>query len=58
MVGRWMIAEIIYDGKLSVAAWLILAGMTALIVGGLSWCFYRAVAATRKDAAEQLPDEV
>jgi len=54
----WMFAEIIYDGQLSVEAWLILTGTVALIVGGLSWCFYRTVAAARKDTAEQLPDEI
>jgi len=53
-----MLAEINYDGQLSAGAWLILTGMVGLIVGGFSWCFYRAIAATNKDAAEQLPDEV
>jgi len=54
----WILAEITYDGRLSIEAWLILTAMLVLIVGGLSWCFYRAAAATKKDTAEQLPDEV
>jgi len=53
-----MLAEIVYDGELSGAAYTILAGMILLIVGGLSWCFYRALKATNKDTSEQLPDEV
>ena len=53
-----MIAEITYDGELSPAAYIILAAMFLIIVGGLSWCFYRALNATNKGAPEQLPDEV
>ena len=53
-----MLAEVEYDGELSGWAYGILAGMLLLIVGGLSWCFYRAMKAANKDAAEQLPDEV
>jgi len=53
-----ILAKINYDGHLSGSAWLILAGMIVLIVGGLSWCFYRAITATDKQAVEQLPDEV
>lgn len=53
-----IVAKIDYDGKLSYTAYLILAGVALLIVGGLSWCFYRAITAADKDADEQLPDEV
>jgi hypothetical protein len=52
-----MLAEIEYDGQLSASAYVILTAMVFLIVGGLSWCFYRAITAANKDAAEQLPDE-
>ena len=52
-----MLAEIEYDGQLSASAYIILTTMFFLIVGGLSWCFYRAITAVNKDAAEQLPDE-
>ena len=53
-----MLAEMIYDGELSFSAYVILAIMFLIIVGGLSWCFYRALNATNKDAPEQVPDEV
>ncbi len=52
-----MLAEIEYNGQLSAGAYIILTALFLLIVGGLSWCFYRAITAVNKDAAEQLPDE-
>lgn len=52
-----MLAEIEYNGQLSAEAYIILIAMFFLIVGGLSWCFYRAMASMNKDAEEQLPDE-
>ena len=54
---NWL-AEITYDGELSAWAYGILAGMLLIIVGGLCWCFYRALIATNKDASEQFPDDV
>ena len=53
-----MLAKVEYDGHLSADAYLILTVVLAIIVGGLSWCFYRALTATNKNDAEQLPDEV
>lgn len=53
-----MLDEINYDGQLSPAAYTILALMLAIIIGGFSWCFYRAISATDKDASEQYPDEI
>ena len=53
-----MLAEIIYDGQLSSSAYIILGVMFLIIVGGLSWCFYRALTAAGKDAPEQRPDEI
>jgi len=53
-----LFAEIPYDGELSVQAWLVLAGMILLIVGGLSWCLFRAVTAANKEPEEQIPDEL
>ena len=53
-----LLAKLTGDGELSGEAWLILAGMILLIVGGLSWCLFRAATAANKDAQEQLPDEV
>jgi len=52
-----MLAVIEYDGQLSADAYIILSAMFLLIVGGLSWCFYRAITAANKDAGKQLPDE-
>lgn len=52
-----MLAEIVYDGHLSGAAVAILVGMGLLIIGGLSWCFYRALNAAGQNAGEQYPDE-
>ena len=51
-----MLAEIEYNGELSLAAYLILAGMLVLLVGGYCWCFYRAIRAAG-DGEEQVPDE-
>ena len=53
-----LLAEITYDGELSAWAYGILAGMFLIIVGGLCWCFYRALIAANKDASEQFPDDV
>lgn len=53
-----ILAAVEYDGQLSGWAYAILAGMFLLIVGGLSWCFFKAITAASKDASEQLPDEV
>ena len=53
-----LLAKIEYDGKLSIEAWIILAVMIGLIVGGLSWCLYRAVSAANVTEEEQLPDDV
>ena len=53
-----MLAEMIYDGQLSGTAYLILAFLFLIIVGGLSWCFYRALTAAARNSREQVPDEV
>lgn len=53
-----VLGAIKYDGELSGSAYAILAGMILLIVGGLSWCFYRALKAAGKDAGEQHADEI
>ncbi len=53
-----ILAEIDYDGQLSAWAYIILAAIFLLIVGGLSWCFYRALTATGRNAVEQHPDDV
>ena len=33
------------------------AAVSIIIVGGLSWCFYRALTATDQETDEQVPDE-
>ncbi len=53
-----MLSEMTYDGELSGAAYVLLAAVLVLVVGGLSWCFYKALAGTNGDAAEQLADDV
>ena len=53
-----MLAEITYDGQLSFSAYVILAAVFLIIVGGLSWCFYRALTAAGQQTEEQLPDDV
>ena len=35
-----------YDGELSLAGYIIIAGMLGLITLGLGWCFYRAIRAS------------
>ncbi len=52
------LAEIDYNGELSGQAYIVLTCMLTIIVGGLGWCFYRAIGAASKDSEEQLPDEV
>ncbi len=48
-----------YNGELSGEAWIVLSAMILLIVGGLSWCFFKAItAANNNQDQEQLPDEV
>ena len=43
--------------KLSGVSYIILSIVFLLIIGGLGWCFYRAMTAAGKDAPEQRPDE-
>ena len=42
--------------EMSVAAYIILAVMLGIIVVGLGWCFYRALKAAGRGAAEQQPE--
>ena len=53
-----LFANIEYDGQLSATAYVILAVVLLGIIGGLGWCFYRAVTAADKSAEPQSPDEV
>ena len=53
-----LLADIEYDGQLSATAYIILAVVLFGIIGGLGWCFYRAVTAGDKPAEPQSPDEV
>jgi len=47
--------QIAYDGQLSGVAYTVLAVVSLIIIGGLAWCFYRAIsAANQREAAEQV----
>ena len=52
-----MLSEIIYDGELSGTAYMILFVALLVIIGGLAWCFYRAIRAAGERAGPQLPDD-
>ena len=52
-----MLSEIVYDGELSGTAYMILFVVLLIIIGGLSWCFYRAIKAAGDSASPQLPDD-
>ena len=52
------LSEVSYDGQLSAPAYVILGIVLLIIIGGLSWCFYRAVKAGGEEAPVQHPDEV
>jgi NSS family neurotransmitter:Na+ symporter len=43
-------------GELSGVSYLILAVVLLLIIGGLGWCFYRALAAAGRGGGEQHPE--
>jgi hypothetical protein len=48
----------VYDNRLSAVSYVILAAMLGLIVGGLGWCFYRAIKASGDEAPAQVAEEV
>ena len=52
-----LLSEINYNGELSVTAYIILAVMLLILIGGFSWCFYRAMTPADNNE-EQHPDEV
>ena len=53
-----MLSEVVYDGQLSATAYLMLFAVMLVIVGGLGWCFYRAVRAPSGDIDEpQEPED-
>ena len=52
-----LFANIEYNGRLSVTAYVILALVLLGIIAGLGWCFYRAVKAAGRSAEPQSPDE-
>ena len=53
-----ILSEVTYDGQLSAVAYIILSLALFVIIGGLAWCFYRAIMAGGQEAPEQHPDEV
>ena len=44
--------------KLSGVSYIILAVVFLIIIGGLAWCFYKALTAANRDTGIQHPDEV
>ena len=44
--------------KLSVISYIILTAALLIIIGGLGWCFYKALGAANKNTGIQHPDEV
>jgi NSS family neurotransmitter:Na+ symporter len=44
--------------QLSAVSYLILSVVFLLIIGGLGWCFYRALSVTNEDTGIQYPEEV
>jgi NSS family neurotransmitter:Na+ symporter len=44
--------------KLSGISYIILAAVFLIIVGGLTWCFFRALMVTNSDTGVQHPDEI
>lgn len=53
-----LVLQINYDGQLSLTAYLILTFVFLGIIGGLGWCFYRAVKAAGTNSEPQLPDDI
>ena len=43
--------------EMSWVSYLVLTAMTTLLVGGLAWCFYRAIKASGSAAPEQVPED-
>ncbi len=51
-----MLSEVVYDGELSATAYIVLFSVLLVIIGGLSWCFYRAIKAGGGTAEPQQPE--
>ena len=51
-------AEVPVHHELSGVSYVILAAIFLIIVGGLGWCFYRAIATTGKFEEPQSPEEI
>ncbi len=55
---RNTLSKVEYNGELSAVAYIILACAIFIMIGGLGWCFYRALMAGGQEAPQQHPDEV
>ena len=53
---KFTVTPIVYDNELSIVSWVILGVMLALIVGGLAWCFYRALRGAGAGEQEQVAE--
>jgi hypothetical protein len=51
-------AEHVVRTELSGVSYVILAAVFLIIVGGLGWCFYKALSAAGGQDVEQRPDEI
>ena len=51
-------AQTRYDGDLSFTAYMILTLAFLGIIGGLGWCFYRAIKSGNSNSEPQLPDDI
>ncbi|GAG56512.1 unnamed protein product, partial [marine sediment metagenome] len=60
LAGRVKISEtaVPIRDKLSGVSYIILAVVFLIIIGGLGWCFYRALSPANEDTGIQHPDEV
>jgi len=60
LAGRVKISEtaVPIRDKLSGVSYIILAAVFLIIIGGLGWCFYRALSPANEDTGIQHPDEV
>jgi len=53
-----VLADIEYDGQLSIIAYIILIVMFSGIIVGLTWCFYRAIKHEETSPEPQKHDEI
>lgn len=55
---NYIMAEVVYDGKLSIAAVATLVFMIVAICGGLAWSMYKAMTAAKDENEKQFPEDI